>query len=60
MDCDEVCGCKKCNVITWWWNSWVYDEIQLESVAYQEITNNFTEEKKLIHEIEKRCEERGH
>ena len=45
MDCDEVCGCKKCNVTTWWRNSGVYDEIQQESVAYQEMTNHFTEEK---------------
>ena len=31
MSCDEVCGYKKsrkCNVNTWWWNSWVKDEKQ--------------------------------
>ena len=35
---------RKCNVNTWWWNSWVKDDIQKKKEAYKENTNNPTEE----------------
>ena len=33
----------KCNVDTWWWNSWAKDEIQMIK-AYKEMEKNPTEE----------------
>ena len=30
---------RKCDVIMWWWNSGVKDEIQEKNEAYKEMTN---------------------
>ena len=47
--CDELSEYtknRKCNADTWWWNSWVKDEIQKKEVEYKEMKNNPTKETK--------------